>query len=77
VSPLREIIAPVGACEVIAIIVVERDERGNYFATTTSQGAPVEIGGGWYTLLACLDAVGRALLDLLSFPRARATTGEP
>lgn len=67
--------------EVVAVIVVERDERGHYYASTTHEGAPLKDDsvGGWYTLLGALDSLGQTILEAqkLVFPRARFPSFKP
>ena len=66
--------------EVVAVIVIERDERGHYFASTTHEGVPLKDDcGGWYTLLGSLDNIGQMILEAqkLIFPRARFPSFKP
>lgn len=66
--------------EVVAVIVVERDQHGHYYASTSHQGASLQCDdGGWYTLLGCLNNIGQMLLEAqaLVFPRARLFNSKP
>lgn len=60
------------ARRVVAVITVECDDLGDYYAHAACSGHPAPIAiGPTHTIGVCLEKVWRALLDVYAFPRVR------